>query len=78
MRPLTQTDVDNVRKIYTKGSRVKLIHTDDEFTELRSGDVGNVVLVDDYGTVFIDWDTGSRLGMIVGIDDFIIVDRATE
>ena len=46
------------------GKRVRLIHTSDPYTKLRSGDEGVVVFVDDLGTVDVKWDCGSRLGLI--------------
>lgn len=46
------------------GKRVKLIHTSDQYTKLVAGDEGTVSFVDDAGTVFVDWDSGSSLGLI--------------
>jgi len=43
--------------------RVRLVRTDDEWTRLRPGALGTVRLIDDQGTVHIDWDDGSRLGL---------------
>jgi len=50
------------------GRRVRLIYTDDPYTNLRSGDEGTVDFVDDAGTVFVKWDSGSSLGLIAGVD----------
>jgi hypothetical protein len=47
-----------------KGQRVKLLHTSDPYTRLRSGEEGTVSFVDDEGTVHVDWDCGSSLGLI--------------
>lgn len=46
------------------GKRIRLIHTSDEYTDLRSGDEGTITFIDDTGTVFADWDNGSGLGLI--------------
>ena len=46
------------------GSRVRLIHTNDKYTTLKPGDLGTVSFIDDTGTVFVNWDNGSSLGMI--------------
>ena len=48
--------------------RVRLIHTSDKYTELKAGDEGTVSLVDDMGTVHVDWDKGSNLGLLPGVD----------
>jgi len=56
-----------------EGRRVVLLYTDDEYTELRPGDSGVIRYIDDGGTVHIDWDNGSRLGLIPGIDKWRVL-----
>jgi hypothetical protein len=58
---------------YLLGKRVQLIYTNDEYTNLRSGDLGTINFIDDSGTVFVNWDNGSKLGLIPGIDKWKIV-----
>ena len=50
------------------GRRVRLISTTDPYTDLRHGDTGTVSFVDDIGTVFVNWDNGSGLGLVRGED----------
>ena len=50
------------------GKRIELILCTDEFTALTPGIQGVISYVDDVGTVFVNWDTGSTLGLIPGID----------
>lgn len=50
------------------GTRVELIHTNDPHTKLKPGDQGIVCLTDHTGTIFVDWDNGSQLGLLPGID----------
>ena len=38
------------------------------------GDCGTVVFVDDMGTVHMKWDKGGSLGLIVGEDNFHILE----
>jgi Domain of unknown function (DUF4314) len=45
-------------------TRVRLLHTDDPFTELRPGDEGTVRFMDNLGTLHVTWDNGSTLGLI--------------
>ena len=45
------------------GRRVRLIRCDDPYTKLKPGDEGTVSMVDDLGTVHVNWDNGSTLGM---------------
>lgn len=51
-----------------EGRRVRLVHTTDCWTSLRPGDEGVIKFVDDMGTLHIDWDSGSRLGLVDGAD----------
>lgn len=57
-----------VRKMYPKGTRVELIQMDDPYSHLKPGDRGTVRSVDDAATVFVDWDSGSGLGIVYGVD----------
>jgi len=56
-----------------KGDRVRLVRTDDGFTNLRRGDEGTVNLIDDFGTIHVKWDRGNHLGLIPGEDDWVIL-----
>lgn len=60
--------VERVRKMYPKGTRVELIQMDDSYSRLKPGDRGTVRFVDDAATVFVDWDSGSGLGVVYGKD----------
>jgi hypothetical protein len=55
------------------GRRVKMVYTSDAYTDIVPGDVGTVSHVDDAGTVFVNWDNGSGLGLIPGIDSFQVL-----
>ena len=50
------------------GKKIELILCTDEFTALTPGTQGIIHHVDDHGTVFVNWDNGSTLGLIPGID----------
>lgn len=52
-----------------RGTRVKLIFTDDPWTKLVPGTLGTVDFVDDAATVHVRWDDGSTLGMIAEAGD---------
>ena len=53
---------------YPKGTRVKLIKMNDPDTRLQPGTLGTVTGVDDVGTIHVNWDTGSSLGVAFGED----------
>lgn len=69
--------VQRIREQYPQGTRVELIHTSDPYNRsLHAGSLGTVDFVDDAGTVFVKWDCGSGLGMIIGEDEIRIIGRA--
>ena len=55
------------------GKKVQLVYTDDQYTKLKPGDFGIVRLVDDTGTIHVNWENGSNLGLIPGVDKFHII-----
>lgn len=64
-----------MKDVYQKfiGKRIRLISTNDEYTKLTSGALGTITFVDDTGTIFADWDEGSKLGLIPDVDRFEII-----
>ena len=57
-----------LREKYLTGTRVELVHMDDPYTSLTTGDKETVKHVDDMGTIHITWDCGSSLGAVYGVD----------
>ena len=58
-----------LRKEYPAGTRVELIKMNDPFnSNLYPGVQGTVVVVDDIGTIHVQWDCGSSLGVVYGED----------
>ena len=58
-----------LKEYYTAGTRVILIRMSDPYTNLRQGDRGTVTMVDDIGTIHVNWDRGSTLGVVFGEDE---------
>lgn len=52
------------------GKRVRCIRCTDAYTRIAPGTLGTVAMVDGIGTVHVDWDDGSSLGMVPGEDSF--------
>ena len=73
MAQITPDKLAELRRRYTKGSRVKLIHMNDPYRPgLREGALGTVTAVDDIGTIHVAWVCGSSLGVVYG-EDFCTV-----
>ena len=71
MRLIKEWELQQLRQQYPVGTRVELIHMDDPYNrKLVSGCQGTVRWVDDMGTIHVNWDCGSGLGLIPGEDEF--------
>jgi len=57
------------------GKRVELIGCHDPYTRLEPGARGSIAFVDAIGTVFVDWDNGASLGLIPGVDSWLVVNQ---
>ena len=64
-----------LKEYYTSGTRVMLIRMSDPYTNLRQGDRGTVTLVDDIGTIHVNWDRGSTLGVVFGEDECLRIEE---
>lgn len=65
-KPLAEL-VKILRAAYPKGSRVVLVQMDDVQAPTL-GTQGTAQGVDDLGTIMVDWDNGSHLGVVLGTD----------
>jgi hypothetical protein len=54
---------------YAPGARIELVRCDDPYTKIATGTKGTVEMVDDCGTVFVKFDSGSALGMVFEHDE---------
>lgn len=76
MSMIKQWQLEQLRKEYPIGTRVELIHMDDPYNKkLVPGCKGTVRWVDDWGTIHVNWDCGSGLGVVYGEDSCRKVDE---
>lgn len=59
----------SLKTYYKAGTRVMLLKMDDPYSKLKRGDKGTVNSVDDMGTIHVNWDCGSSLGVVFGEDE---------
>lgn len=69
MKILNEAIKQKIRKEYPIGTRITLINMEDVQAP-PVGTQGEVVGMDDIGTLKINWDNGSGLGVIYGLDAF--------
>jgi len=61
--------LQRLREQYPAGTRVELVRMDDPYnTRLYPGCRGTVMSVDSIGTIHVQWDCGSSLGIVYGED----------
>ena len=66
---ITRDQLLRLREIYSPGVRVRLAYMNDPYRpDLKEGTLGTVSSVDDMGTVHVQWDCGSSLGVVYGVD----------
>lgn len=46
---------------------------DDPYTNLKEGDKGTIYHIDGIGQIHVNWDNGSGLALIPGVDSFRIL-----
>jgi hypothetical protein len=68
MKEISKAALARLKEEFTSGARVSLVKMDDPYSNLKTGDLGTVVFIDDIGTIHINWDKGSSLGIIYGED----------
>ena len=67
MRMIRPEQLKHLRETYPTGTRVELVQMDDAQAP-PIGTKGTVTGVDDTGSLLVDWDNGSGLNVIWGVD----------
>lgn len=63
----SKKEIGTLRDEYPQGCRVELVKMDD-MQAPPAGTCGTVAYVDDIGTIHVNWDNGSSLGVVFGED----------
>ena len=74
MRFPSKEIVEQVRSQYPVGTRVELVQMDDVQAP-PIGTKGTVYGVDDTGSILVNWDNGSGLNVVYGIDSCRKIDE---
>ena len=68
-RELNPDEIAQLRLNYPPGSRIELIHMEDNWA-VPEGTCGTVEIVDDAGQIHMKWDNGRTLAIVPSEDDF--------
>lgn len=69
MKHPTEKELTALREKYSTGTIVKLISMDDVQSP-PVGTIGEVTLIDDMGSVHVNWQNGSTLALIPDVDSW--------
>ena len=72
-KPLRGERISETAEGLVAGRRVRLGSCEDPYTDLEPGSEGTVLFVDTVGTVHVDWDNGSALGLVEGVDQWQLI-----
>ena len=67
--------VERMREKYPPGTRVEVVSLCNEEEHLKPGMKGTVVGVDDQPALLVDWDNGSSLSLLIGQDQFAVIQQ---
>lgn len=67
-------EIQKLREKYPKGTKLRLISMDDSQAPPK-GTVGVVNYIDDAGNIHMNWEDGSSLALISGVDSFEIIKK---
>lgn len=79
MRGFSREYIEIIKEQYPVGTRLELTSDmDDSYAPVVAGTQGEVVSVDDIGTVHMQWDNGRSLGIVIGEDHFKVISKPQE
>ena len=65
-----KTYLENLRKQYPVGTKIQLISMRNEKYPILPGTIGEVIHIDDMGSIHMKWQNGSSLALIPEVDSF--------
>lgn len=75
----TQEQVNRIKERYPIGTVIELTaDMEDNYNPIPKGMQGEVIGVDDIGTLHMKWQNGSGLGVVVGEDSFKVISKPEE
>lgn len=71
-REMKRSEIEQLKQIYREELRIRLLKMDDSQAP-PIGTQGTVSGVDDIGSVMVEWDTGSRLKVLLDQDEIELI-----
>lgn len=75
----SREQVEKIKEQYPVGTVVELTaEMDDPYSKVEVGMQGEIIDIDDIGTLHMNWQNGSGLGLVVGEDSFKVISKPQE
>lgn len=66
---ITDRELERLKVRYPKGTKLELVAMEDPYG-VPEGTIGEVDFIDDAGQIHMNWQTGSHLALLPGVDSF--------
>ena len=73
-----EKQIKYIREKYVAGTKIELIKMYDLLAPVEAGTKGIVERVDDIGNLSIDWENGRTLSLVIGVDEFKVLENREE
>ena len=73
MKIPTSQEVERIKQKYPVGTVIKLDSMSDPYSPITKGSIGEVIAVDDCGTLHMKWENGRSLGVVQFEDKFTVI-----
>lgn len=70
-----EKEINMLREKYPSGTKIKLLQDIEDLYDIPAGTIGEVDFIDDAGNIHMEWEIGSKLSLIEGVDSFEIVSK---
>ncbi|MFV0239254.1 MAG: DUF4314 domain-containing protein [Lacrimispora sphenoides] len=75
----TREQVNRIKEQYPIGTLIELTaDMEDAYAPILKGTQGEIVSIDDVGTLHMKWSDGRSLGVVVGEDSFKVLSKPEE
>lgn len=73
---LIQKQVEQIKEMYPIGTVIELTaDMDDKYAPIAKGTQGEIVSIDDMGTLHMKWQNGRSLGVVPFEDSFMVISK---
>lgn len=70
----TEKEIEDLRRKYPKGTKVRLLKMENDPLPVPVGTIGVINGLDDTGSLLVSWQNGSSLNVLYGIDLIEVVE----